>query len=285
MWQIEGDHTTYYMNEHLANLNHHRRSSTMVNVECESKVNIHCRKQWSLRYSRVIDSIENHGKIICMYCSRTENYSGRNNPNCKYSELDDRLFNDVNSEEKAYLLGWIAGDGYIEPNSHIEIVIHENDRQILEQLRDIVCPQLPIWTKDNNLVGLRICSRQIREDVCHWLKINPGKKSHIVRFPNLRSTILDNNFARGLMDSDGHVLKNFDYVKTPRCTIVSTSKGMRSDLVLKFGGKNRKDRVDWSGYDCIAFLDALYANSKIALCRKRNQYLFWKETWNPRKKK
>jgi hypothetical protein len=247
-------------------------------VQCELSTSNKCRKKWKLRYSRAYDSIEKNGKVICLYCSRTSKFSGRNNPNCKYRTLDDDFFKEVNTQEKAYLLGWIAGDGTVQPEYHIEIVIHEKDLDILQKLRDIICKELKIWKKDDRFVGLRICSKQITEDVCSLLKIEPRKKSHVVSFPEFDSDELKWSFVRGLFDADGHVIKKYDYPVSFSCCISSSSDCMKNSL-SEFSPvplRVTEDRVVWHGSNAMEFLDKMYAGSSICLTRKFDVYRSWK---------
>ena len=63
------------------------------------------------RYSNVQNTMDrNNGKYICPLCSIMRK-RGRNNPNCKYKNLDDHLMDVIDTEKKAYLLAWIASDG------------------------------------------------------------------------------------------------------------------------------------------------------------------------------
>lgn len=270
------------MNDHLFNFGFHRRCSKLVEVQCELGVSRKCKGKWKLRYSRAYDSIEKNGKVICLYCYRTSKFSGRGNPNCKYKTLDDDFFKEVNTQEKAYLLGWIAGDGTVQPEYHIEIVIHEKDVDILQSLRDIICKELKIWKKDDRFVGLRICSKQITEDVCSLLKIEPGKKSHTVQFPELNSDELKWCFVRGLFDADGCVVSPSKSVSRPSCCIASNSDDML-DAIEKFCDIKccrANNRLTWNSTYCLRFLTKMYEGNSVCLNRKKRLYENWFD-WKP----
>jgi len=92
-------------------------SHKKVEVTCDFQASCKCKKKWSVEYRLAHRTMNNNGgKIICLFCSRSIKNSGRNNPNCIYSMIDDNMFESVLSEEKAYLLGWIASDGTITDN-------------------------------------------------------------------------------------------------------------------------------------------------------------------------
>src|SRR6476469_1999984 len=101
-------------------------------AECDSRTSHKCRVRWlvSARLLRRTKA-RNNDKNICVYCSRAIKSTGRNNPNCKYKSLDDCFFDNVDTEEKAYFLGWIASDGSISKNGSINIFVQKKDAGIL----------------------------------------------------------------------------------------------------------------------------------------------------------
>ena len=90
---------------------------TKVDVECDYKISDKCKNIWSLEYRHALRFQQKDGTSICLYCSQQLKNSGRDNPNCKYKDLDDHLFSNIDTEDKAYLLGFIAADGFINPNN------------------------------------------------------------------------------------------------------------------------------------------------------------------------
>ena len=56
-----------------------------------------------------------------------------------YYEYNEEIFT-KDCEEKYYLLGLIAADGYIsKKNNRIEICLAEKDKEYLENIKNIVC--------------------------------------------------------------------------------------------------------------------------------------------------
>lgn len=214
-------------------------------------------------------------------CFKCRDFNGYKNPNHKYN-IDDSLFEIIDSEEKAYLLGWIASDGSISKSS-ITIAIENDDLNLLKNLRDIVCKEIPIKNKINtNLVYFSIFSKKIIKDVCSLLKIKPGKKSSTVNSPDLNEE-LQRHFWRGYFDGDGSISKpgNTNY---PKASVSSNSPYIR-DALKKFANKNcsnsdKSNAVYWDGNGCLDFLALLYENCNIYLSRKYNIYVDWR-TWVP----
>jgi len=259
-----------------------------VQAKCEFNVSEKCigEQPISIRsFEQTKDN--NNGKYICLYCSRTLKFSGRNNPNCKYA-FDDFYFKNIDSEEKAYFLGWIASDGSVNKNG-FRISIHEKDKLILEQLRDLLCKELKITTKFsfslNNFLSimsdLTINSKQISEDICRHLNINPGKKSRVVNFPNLDNDFLKWAFVRGFFDGDGFVSRR-NCSRSPKCGIGGNSKNMINYIFdfCKIPGALWVDKkecwhIEWSGNNALDFLGKIYEGAKFSLNRKRELYEDW----------
>ncbi len=56
------------------------------------------------------------------------------------------FFTKIDTEFKAYLLGWIASDGYIS-NNGFKILRKDTDEDIVKILKDGICPELPLMRK------------------------------------------------------------------------------------------------------------------------------------------
>ena len=244
-----------------------------------------CGKEFHVKPKR-IKRIKNEFGITCSKeCSnklKIKMYMGRKNPNMKYEKLDDNFFKEVKSEDKAYLLGWMASDGSIT-KGNIGISINKKDIKCLEILRDIICKELPITPKkDTDLVGFSISSQTISNDVCDLLNILPEKKSYVVCFPELESDELKWCFLRGLFDGDGGISNISETNRSPYCTISTSSENMRKSIIefSKIPCTENGINLAWSGNNALDFLDKLYKNSKFRLSRKYELYLDI-STWVP----
>ena len=245
-----------------------------------------CGKEFHVKPKR-IKRIKNEFGITCSKdCSnklKIKMYMGRKNPNVKYEKLDDNFFKEVNSEEKAYLLGWIASDGSVEPGK-ISIAINEKDVECLEMLKNIICRELPITPKKTDLMSFTISSKTISNDVCKLLNILPEKKSHIVDFPNLENDELKWSFLRGYFDGDGTIHNITETCRSPYCGITSYSEIMRKSIIdfckIPCIEDKNNNSLGWSGNNALDFLDKLYKNSNFRLYRKYNLFLDI-STWVP----
>jgi deoxyuridine 5'-triphosphate nucleotidohydrolase len=202
-------------------------------------------------------------------------YTGRENPNCKYKDLDDNFFSVIDTEEKAYILGLIASDGSIRKGS-VTIALHMKDRHLLEKIAKVLSKDVPVKRKAaTDLFSLTINSQTIATDVCRHLQIVPGKKSDVVGFPVLPSEFLTYTFIRGFFDGDGSI-RNIERQNLD-CKITTNSVPFKTGL-SKFLGKEidpAKQDVYWYGNGALDFLGKLYDDAVIYLPRKRDLYLDW----------
>jgi deoxyuridine 5'-triphosphate nucleotidohydrolase len=264
-----------------------RGSHRPIEVTCELAVSPKCRRQWRIE-ERLADETRarNEGRVICVFCSRQTKNVGRGNPNAKYLSLDDHYFEKVDSEIKAYLLGWIASDGSIKKNS-LSIYVHRKDEGTLRTLRDSFCSAIPIKHKKSTaLVGFTINAQRVVTDVCRWLDVVPGKKSGVVGMPLLANDALGWAFIRGVFDGDGSISSIDAAYKrastrrgwpAPRCSISNTSTRLLDAIAAftKIPAHQSSDSLQWFGTNALDFLGKIYDGAAVYLSRKRDLYLDW----------
>jgi len=264
--------------DQLINLNKH--SHLKFSVRCDYCISNKCRKEYAIEYRRYLKVLrENNDKIICIFCSRKLKFSNRNNPNTKYKTIDDNFFKSIDTEEKAYLLGWVASDGHIGKRG-FKISIGQKDIKILKQLKNIICPQVPIrkFTSDKSqMCSFEINSQEISIDLCRILSIKPGKKSNVINFPNIDEKFIW-HFIRGYFDGDGS-LNDPDKSSYP---FVKGNIRSNSDMMLH-GIKNFTgagsiscNMLCLSNKAFMGFLDSMYTNANLKLKRKYKRYTKWK---------
>jgi dUTP pyrophosphatase len=241
--------------------------------ECEVQQSDKCKKIYLREYRDILNTKErNDNTFICLSCSRFIKNSGRSNPNCKYI-FDDGFMTIINTERKAYLLGWIASDGSLR-ESGVKISIHEKDEDVLKHLRDTICEDLPISKrKDKQMVSLTINSTQISEDVCNHLGINAGKKDSVVKFPELSNENLQWHFIRGYFDGDGSICPRKNGY--PRCNITSNSTDILEALkeFCNIPCSHTNTQLEWVGINSIDFLGRMYKDCNIKLTRKYEKFV------------
>ena len=199
-------------------------------------------------------------------------------------------FDNIDTQEKAYIIGFLMADGNVS-NNKIQISLQEGDKHILENIRDCIGSNAPLYYIDykekykindgynrQNQWRLTIANKYIANKL-----INLGiveNKSLVLKFPNWLSDELLPHLLRGYMDGDGHIDKKRNMVQ-----MVGTYDFLTSVQNKMFEILDIKCRVAvWhkNGItgeltitnlnDTKKFLDYIYKDSTIYLNRKYETY-------------
>lgn len=244
-------------------------------------------KTWQHRLTNI--DAENKKKATCAVCGDCFNSLtkvGKQNFNFKY-EKNESFFELIDSELKAYLLGWVAVDGCLKKDGFY-LSVHRKDIEVCELFLKHLSPESKIKYRDYyNTANIIINSVQMVHDLCRHLQVNVGKKSHKIVLPDLSEELIW-SFIRGLVDSDGTINSVTSKRTSPTCGYCSMSSTIKeqiltlckkSDIYLYKSGFS----IYCCGKNAIKFMSKLYDNSSYSLSRKKNLYNYWK-TWIPRKK-
>lgn len=204
----------------------------------------------------------------------------RSELNRKYS-VDESFFETIDTEEKAYILGFITADGYVADN-RLKISLNEKDVDILEKIRTCLKSEHPIkyFVKDKkyNHVSLDIPSVKICSDLRKFdLQANKS-----LTMPNIMKHIpkhLQVAFLRGYFDGDGNIFYGVRYSSGIKysITVIGTKEFLETsfDRVFKTNCKISKyascDMYAWkiaAKSQVDEFLDILYKDATIYLNRK-----------------
>lgn len=156
---------------------------------------------------------------IILKCSKTwiikilrkNNIPIRSALNCHTkNKYDKNYFNIIDTEEKAYFLGFMYADGH-NAISGISISLQSQDSYILERFKTSIKHSYPLYnikfkdSKRQNQVKLQITSKSIAQQLHNLGCI--AKKSLILKFPTVEQVPehLIQHFIRGYFDGDGCV--------------------------------------------------------------------------------
>lgn len=124
--------------------------------------------------------------------------------------LDENYFSEINSSEKAYLLGLLYADGSnFEKNNTITLYFQEKDKHILEEIRLVLKTNIPLKAikpkKSTHQTGyvLAVTSSKMSKDLSKHGMIN--NKTFYLSFPNIDENLVS-HFIRGYFDGDGCVI-------------------------------------------------------------------------------
>ena len=211
----------------------------------------------------------------------------------KYPIVED-FFDDINTEEKAYILGLLYADGYNDTNRNsVSLGLKETDREILDKITALIQPTKPLQYINTQNNGFKNSQNQYRlvmesKKISQRLvELGCGKaKTHNLTFPTEEQvpSCLIRHFVRGYFDGDGSVSgdkqKQFNLVGTinfllPLQQILIEELGF-SETKLDQRHKDRDNKIRSLKYggnnQCIKFREWLYKDATIYLERKKNVF-------------
>ena len=213
--------------------------------------------------------------------------------------LDEHVFDSIDTEEKAYWLGFLMADGYNhESRTAICLRLQAEDVEILEKFKKFLRSNAPIYTihrttKTNHLYRtykeVRVCSIHLSRQLA-FLGCTQGK-TYNLEYPTCVPSALMNHFIRGYFDGDGCICiskrsRRFPNRLNHQLTIVGREDFLLKiqDWLVKEASVNRIKlaaqksecikALHYGGFNVVVkILNYLYRDAKIFLERKHNKYL------------
>jgi hypothetical protein len=129
------------------------------------------------------------GKYCSQSCARREYY------------VNENVFDCIDSEEKAYWLGFLMADGTQDGDAVI-LELQISDRDHLLKFKEFMSAEHPVKTREreNDSAGISIGSRKLCSALDTLGVVR--NKSLIARYPVIPD-YLDRHFIRGMFDGDG----------------------------------------------------------------------------------
>lgn len=137
----------------------------------------------------------------------------------RYS-LDINFFENIDSEEKAYVLGFILADGYVFRNS-LQITLHKKDIDILESINKVLRSNSPIKIYRKNYVRLEVSSPKLIKDLLKYGMISG--KSATLKIPKISKNLMV-YLWRGWIDGDGSISKRYLQLSGTKSVCLSFQK-------------------------------------------------------------
>lgn len=200
----------------------------------------------------------------------------------------ENIFEVIDTEEKAYWLGFLYADGYVSyRNNTVSLALAEEDIEHLNKFRHFFRLDNKPFTRKTKKVNNKkyigyefsICNEKIKSDLCK-LGCCPQKTFNIT-FPsdNIVPSNLKKDFIRGYIDGDGCITTSqSSYITLDIVGTDSFLDGYQKWTRLKYNKLHHFKDTDvkhsmYSGFAAIYILDILYENATIFLERKHNKYL------------
>lgn len=210
----------------------------------------------------------------------------RSNNFYKNKSVDSNFFEKIDTQEKAYILGFIYADGCLT-NGALQIKVSIKDIEILCKIKYILKSDHKItkainhngYGVDNEYCSLRIKDLNIEKCLLN-LGVKP-RKTKCLKFPNgLLSDFLIRHFIRGFFDGDGSI-----YSSNSSCISFTGTEdmllGIRNELqkitstkanIYKYKNKDIYEYKIGGHNNINNIYDYLYKDSNIFLERKKNKF-------------
>lgn len=198
----------------------------------------------------------------------------------KYT-IGDNYFNQIDSEEKAYWLGFLFADGSVRNNEkEFEFALNYKDEYHIQKMLNCMGSNHIIYKTREDLRRVVIWSPQICKDLINYGCI--PNKSLVKEFPyNKISNDLIHHFIRGYFDGNGYICLD-TYHNQYTIGFSSTKEfltGIILNLDLHYNKMQRNGDVNnynlkYAGNNVSKkALNKLYSNATIYLDRKYQLYL------------
>lgn len=234
-------------------------------------------------FKRSPSSIEHQGLRLGLKKDKSLMYIRQSFYNRKY-QVNHNYFSSIDNQDKAYILGFLLGDGNIDSVKYrIGVMINERDSEILDFMKIQLESGAPIHNAANSCKVLRISSYSLVKDLSKYNMI--PRKTYSLELPGIRPDLM-RHMIRGLFDADGSVVVSLSRGKyfNPSVTICGTLDVCNSILgivreevgilggnvysydysipVITIGGRNQVG----------SFAQWLYKDAHFFLSRKHNKF-------------
>lgn len=195
--------------------------------------------------------------------------------------LDETFFKKIDTEQKAYILGFLAADGTIPSEGRsVVLMLHSRDEHILRDIRAAMGSNARIFKRQKIAQHpnrgpysfIYFGSQKIVADLAKH-GIGP-RKSFTLEYPKTIQRKMERHFLRGLLDGDGTIRdRSFNFLGTGALidtiiAVVEHHTGVRlvkykaDKLWLAVGCKRSKQVLHW-----------LYQDATIFLQRKHHRFI------------
>lgn len=212
-------------------------------------------------------------------------HSKNTTKNRKYN-FNLNYFENIDSEEKAYWLGFLYADGYISYKGYIRIALQEQDLDHIKKFRTAIdANEIEIkYVKKTKSYKIDCCSIKMIRDLT---KLGCCQnKSLILKFPTIDQVPINliNHFMRGYFDGDGCISFSNN---TPSFSILGTKNFLNKyeDVLIQHTGYKKKNKrihndswnenteaIVYSGKKIEQIYNFLYNNANIYLERKYTKF-------------
>lgn len=196
--------------------------------------------------------------------------------------LDEDFFEKIDTEQKAYILGFLATDGNVSDSksnqNRVTLCLQERDEHILKEILQAMRSDSPINSRPKGsfpgsgpMRYIAMSSKKLASDLAKW-GILP-RKSMTLTYTNV-SRNLERHYIRGLFDGDGCIHKRGGFYLLGTEALIDgviDAVNRHTGIVLTKSKAGRLYRAN--GYrGSVKVLHWIYRRSTIFLHRKKKTY-------------
>lgn len=222
--------------------------------------------------------------LVCRILKRN-NIEIRRPESYRVYKLNEDYFETIDTEDKAYWLGFLMADGCNSRDRAIKFSLNKMDTKSLEDFNKCLGSDAPIKEDRHDMRTLMIHSRKMLNDLIKYGFVM--NKTDKVTFPNIPEE-LHRHFIRGLFDGDGcitvgvrksltgqtlgahfmiagtcEILESIQNILIENCNVSRTKLISRKGIyVLTYGGAKMLKRI----------YDFIYSDATIYMERKHVKY-------------
>ena len=216
-----------------------------------------------------------------------------NSINSRLFTVNHNYFEKIDSDDKAYWLGFMYADGYVASKSNqVGLTISKKDINHLEKFRSCLDCNYPIHTyrfygysKGNEYCRFIVTSRKLKDDLIKQGCIK--NKTNVLSAPIIREDLIP-DFIRGYIDGDGCIafthIKGYPDWRVKICGTIDILDFIKkyieeNDLAIIRRYYERKPgqivkTLELTGNNRVKkFLELIYKDSTVFLERKYNKYI------------
>jgi orotate phosphoribosyltransferase-like protein len=238
---------------------------------------------------KIAEELNIDASTVCRILHRTGNQIRPSEENKRIYNINQNYFSNVDSEHKAYILGFLYADDSLTEKNSITITLNAKDIDILQKISHLIYgfEKIDIFSRAlesgeiANYATLHIYSKKMVSDLAALgCTVN---KTFTITLPQLRQDLMK-HFIRGYFDGDGCISLTTDKNRIDFTSNIIFLTGLKEYLLntinIDFGKININSRNDKIGNLQLSsslkmktFLDYIYLNSNIYLDRKYELYL------------
>lgn len=272
-----------------------KQRNTKNNILIESKIEeINQLYQDGLSLTKIGQQLGIHRKALARLFKNNQVETRKGFSYARKYNLNEHYFDVIDTEEKAYMLGFIYADGNnLFQTNRIAIQLSITDKEILQKFSQTMFGEenLKYHKNKNNkgkefeYVALNMYSKHMSQHLATLGVVE--RKSHKITFPEWLNKTLYKYYIRGLIDGDGWIYLPNNNRDSPNVGLICTRKMndfLKEFYEKEFGIKSYLTKAHKQDinimceirvknyHQCKIFLDWLYKDANIFLKRKYDIY-------------